>query len=1753
MGKFFKGLASSGAWACFDEFNRIDLEVLSVVAQQILTIQLAIQNRMERFFFEDAEIALKLEPCRCSVYITMNPGYAGRSELPDNLKALFRPCAMMVPDYALIGSIMMYSFGFRTAEALARKMVATFKLCSEQLSSQDHYDYGMRAVKSVITAAGNLKRDYPDEDEDVLLLRGLRDVNVPKFLSHDLPLFAGIISDLFPGVKPPEVAYEDLFSAINGACEELNVQPTEAFVGKVIQLYETTIVRHGLMLVGPTGGGKTNNYNVLKLAMTALNKQGSEQFEKVRTVVLNPKSIEMGQLYGQFDDATHEWTDGVLACYMRECADDTKPDKKWIVFDGPVDAIWIENMNTVLDDNKKLCLVSGEIIQLSEPMTMMFEVEDLAVASPATVSRCGMVYMEPTSLGVEPLLDSWLATLAPAIAPHTDRLRALFEAVVPPVLKRVRRECKETVATPGSGNLVCSLFRVMDALLAPYVRVEGQDELSSDEVERLAACVAPLFLFSAVWSLGASCNGASQAMFDRAFREACGGDEGLAGALPPSERSVYEWSYDQEAGRWVDWMATVPEFSLDPATPFSSIIVPTSDTVRYMFLADALVRHGSNLLAVGETGTGKTLNLQHKLSSLDEKYVPIFLTFSARTSANQTQDILDAKMDKRRKGVFGPPAGKKYVAMIDDMNMPQREVYGAQPPIELLRQWMDHEGWYERKPPCAFRRIVDLQFVGSMGPPGGGKNPISGRFLRHFNFVSFNEMGDESIRRIFDTVLGSFLGRAFDPQVAALTGPVVAATVELYNAIRAELLPTPSKSHYIFNLRDVARVVQGVMRATTATAGTPQALLSLWLHEATRVFCDRLVNTQDKAWFTDATRARMAKHMVPVDDKLGYEQVVTQERLIYGDYLVPGADPKVYTQVTDMDKLVKVVEEQLDDYNSVSNTPMKLVLFLDALEHVSRVCRVIRLPLGNALLLGVGGSGRQSLTRLATYMEEYELFQVEIAKGYGQNEWCDDLKRALLMAGLEGKPTTFLFVDTQIVWEGQLEDVNGILNAGDVPNLMDGPEEQEAIASAIRPILKERGEAPTKLALYSEFVSRVRANLHMVICMSPVGDAFASRMRMFPSLVNCCAIDWFSEWPAEALSSVANSFLADVEMPDGTLPKMVETCVYVHQSVERTSRRFFDELRRTNHTTPTSYLELLNLFLKLNGEKKNELNTLKSRLEIGLDKLLSTEKEVQVMQEELTALQPVLDKTAKEADEMLEVITKDKAEADETKKTVRQQEADANEQAAAAKAIADDAQRDLDQALPALEAAVSSLKSLQRSDIVEVKAMRNPPEGVRLVMEATCIMFKVAPKMVADPNKVGKKIADYWEPSTKLVSKPDQFLESLLTYDKENIEDAVITKIKPYIENENFTPEAIAKASKACKSICMWARAMYTYNQVAKQVEPKRQALAGAQATLDKTMGELKEAQTKLKRVEDKIAQLESELTKAIDKKKDLAKQVEDCSLKLTRAEKLIGGLGGEKSRWITTVEDLKVAVVNVLGDIMIAAGAVAYSGAFTGPYREALNAEWSKQLSSLGVPHTPECNVRRTLEEPVKTRAWVIAGLPSDQVSVENAIIISKSRRWPLMIDPQGQANRWIKKMEQDAGLDVVKLTNKDMLRTMENCVRFGRACLLENVFETLDAALEPVLLKQTYKQGGNEVIKIGDNIIPYHSDFRLYITTKLTNPAYSPEISVKGACCRRNAALNLSPALAPPGARLSPDTISLSPPLSNTAVCRVLTLAPS
>ncbi|KAG5864490.1 hypothetical protein JTB14_015421 [Gonioctena quinquepunctata] len=183
----------------------------------------------------------------------------------------------------------------------------------------------------------------------------------------------------------------------------------------------------------------------------------------------------------------------------------------------------------------------------------------------------------------------------------------------------------------------------------------------------------------------------------------------------------------------------------------------------------------------------------------------------------------------------------------------------------------------------------------------------------------------------------------------------------------------------------------------------------------------------------------------------------------------------------------------------------------------------------------------------------------------------------------------------------------------------------------------------------------------------------------------------------------------------------------------------------------------------------------------------------------------------------------------------------------------------------------------------------------------------------------------------------------------------------------------------------------------------------------------------------------------------------------------------------------------------------VAYLTPFTDSYRRRLFVNWMDLISKNEIPFTKNCTPVSILGEPVQIRLWQLNGLPRDHLSTENAILVSCSRRWPLFIDPQRQANKWVKNMGKTMGLAICKLADRDLMRTLESAIRFGKAVLIENVGTDLDPVLNPVLLRQTYLQGGTIVIKLGDVIVPYDDNFRLYITTKLPNPHYSPEVSIK------------------------------------------------
>ncbi|GIX99967.1 dynein heavy chain 7, axonemal [Caerostris darwini] len=314
----------------------------------------------------------------------------------------------------------------------------------------------------------------------------------------------------------------------------------------------------------------------------------------------------------------------------------------------------------------------------------------------------------------------------------------------------------------------------------------------------------------------------------------------------------------------------------------------------------------------------------------------------------------------------------------------------------------------------------------------------------------------------------------------------------------------------------------------------------------------------------------------------------------------------------------------------------------------------------------------------------------------------------------------------------------------------------------------------------------------------------------------------------------------------------------------------------------------------------------------------------------------------------------------------------------------------------------------------------------------------------------------------------------------------------------------LAKASSAAEGLCRWVLAMEIYDRTAKVVAPKKAKLEEAEQQLAVIMELLNAKRSELAALEDKLAVLKRDCDESIQKKKDLEAQARLCEINLQRAEKLIGGLGGEKIRWADEAKNLKIKFENLPGDVLLASGVIAYLGPYTSYYRSICITDWVKFCMNHRIPCTQNFSLSETLGNPVKIQFWNLNGLPRDAFSVDNGVIVEFGKRWPLMIDPQGQARKWIKNMEKE-NLSIVKLSDADLLRTLENSVQFGWPVLLEDVGEELDPSLEPLLLRKVFKHGTIDMVQLGDSTIEFNKDFRLYITTKLRNPHYLPEISTK------------------------------------------------
>lgn len=444
------------------------------------------------FINEARPIRLKAE---CGYFITMNPGYAGRQELPENLKVLFRSVSMMVPDRRVIMKVKLASVGYKEFDILAKKFNVLYKLCEEQLSKQRHYDFGLRNILSVLRTAGNIKRAEPaGTSEEMIMARTLRDMNLSKLVAQDIPLFESLLRDIFPNqLNIPKKVYKDIEKACRDVIDRDNLVDTPQWFLKIIQLYETSLVRHGFMLVGPAGSGKTCIANTLTKARSDLG-------EKHQSVRLNPKSITGQQMYGVMNPVTGDWTPGVFSeLWSKYNGKLMNKQNTWLTCDGPVDAIWIENLNTVLDDNKILTLANSDRIPMAENVRMVFEVENLNNASPATVSRCGIVYVSESDLSWEPLPQNWLkdrATNKISAAPDEEKLVNEFVEKYwnkPQMFTYLIKNQHYIMYTPPIIRINQAL-NLLTAVLQ-YFGECGVNQLSKQEYEKI-------FIYCTAWGVG---------------------------------------------------------------------------------------------------------------------------------------------------------------------------------------------------------------------------------------------------------------------------------------------------------------------------------------------------------------------------------------------------------------------------------------------------------------------------------------------------------------------------------------------------------------------------------------------------------------------------------------------------------------------------------------------------------------------------------------------------------------------------------------------------------------------------------------------------------------------------------------------------------------------------------------------------------------------------------------------------------------------------------------------------------------------------------------------------------------------------------------------------------------------------------------------------------------------------------------------------------------------------------------------------
>jgi len=790
-------------------------------------------------------------------------------------------------------------------------------------------------------------------------------------------------------------------------------------------------------------------------------------------------------------------------------------------------------------------------------------------------------------------------------------------------------------------------------------------------------------------------------------------------------------------------------------------------------------------------------------------------------------------------------------------------------------------------------------------------------------------------------------------------------------------------------------------------------------------------------------------------------------------------------------------EEELD---------VPLVLFNEVLDHVLRIDRIFRQPQGHLLLIGVSGAGKTTLSRFVAWMNGLSVVQVKVHRKYTGEDFDEDLRCVLRRSGCKNEKIAFIMDESNILDSSFLERMNTLLANGEVPGLFEGDEYTTLMTQCKEGSQRAGLMLDSTEELYKWFTQQVMNNLHVVLTMNPSTEGLKDRAATSPALFNRCVLNWFGDWSTGALYQVGQSFTSKVDlerssykapdylpvvyenlpMPPTHRDVIVNAMVFVHHTLHKAGEKVVARGGRSMAITPRSYLDFINHYMKLFNEKRTDLEEQQLHLNVGLQKIRDTVQQVEDLQKSLSLKSQELEAKNALANQKLKQMVKDQQEAEKKRVTSTELQSELEKQTDAIKIKKDHIVNELAQVEPALLDAKAAVKSIKKKNLDELRTLGNPPAAIKLALESICLLLGMP--------------SNDWKEIRTIVSKTT-FIPSIVNFVTEDVNIQTRKLMMKYLNNPDYNFEKMNKASIACGPLVKWAIAQVSYAEMLQKVDPLREELQNNEDAMMLNSSKLQGVADMIKELEKSIAKYKEEYALLISEAQAIKADLANVEAKVSRSTALLRSLGSERQRWEATSDGFQTQMDTIAGDVLLSSAFLAYGGYFDQQMRSNLWSTWSSHMEQSAIKFRSDLARTEYLSSADERLLWQSNSLPADDLCTENAVMLKRYNRYPLIIDPSGQATEFLMQEYNAKKITKTSFLDDAFRKNLESALRFGNPLLVQDV-ESYDPVLNPVLNKEVRKTGGRVLISLGDQDIDLSPAFTIFLSTRDPTVEFPPDL---------------------------------------------------